>query len=515
MNIENTAKQENPRESPELEEPKPKNPPKIQENIRSEPTEAPIRVTDQPENEPKIICTFSQLFTATAVSLLSLVIGYATAYSSPSDASLRKEFYLGNSEMSLIGGLMPLSAVFGVLMGGFLIEYCGRKGTMFVIDITFLISWLIIYYSSNLYQLYVSRCLVGGGIGVATLALPVYLVETIQPEVRGILGLLPMTFGNIGIFVCFVYGIFVNWRNLALIGLVLTLPFLIFFIWIIPETPAWYIAHDKLGKCKKALVWLRGENQDVTKELNDLIRKNNEQKSRETNISLLFKTPNLKPLIIVLGLMFFQQFSGINAVIFYTTSIFRASGSNMSASICTTIIGAVNLISSFIANGLIDRLGRRVLLQLSSILMTLGLGCLGFYYYVKEILLIDVSEYGFLPLTNLIIFVAGFSIGFGPIPWLMMGELVPVEVKSIVVSIVTSINWACTFVITLTFLCVAQMFGYFAIFWFFCCMVLTGGVLTWLVVPETRGTGISDIARPRSRFLRSTAHSKPFPSTNM
>lgn len=473
---------------------------------------------DDEERRPK--CTFSQLITAIAVSLLSLVIGYATAYTSPAEASLRRDMYLGNSEISWIAGLLPLSAVFGGLIGGISIEYCGRKGTLFLINITFLISWLLIYYASNFYYIYMSRCLAGCSVGLATLTLPVYLVETVQPEVRGVLGLLPMTFGNIGILICFVYGIFVEWKMLAAIGIVISLPFLVFFLWLIPETPTWYINNNKPDKCIKALVWLRNGKQDVTEEYNNLVRMHNEQKSKKRRISNLLKQPNLKPLAIILCLMFFQQFSGINAIIFYTTSIFRDSKWDLSPMVCTTIIGLVNLLAMFLANGLIDKLGRKILLQASSIMMTMGLGCLGFFYYVKEILAVDVEEYGFLTLINLIIFVAGFSIGFGPIPWLMMGELLPSEIKSLAASLATAVNWTCTFIITVTFPSITQMFGYFAVFWFYCCMVITAGLLTWLFVPETKGRSLVDIERRLSgqhnvQNLKSTALFKPFPTTTM
>ncbi|XP_045468103.1 facilitated trehalose transporter Tret1-like [Harmonia axyridis] len=475
-------------------------------------------VQREPE-EQKVNCTISQLITAIAVSLLSLVIGYTTAYTSPAEASLRRDMYLSDVEISWIGGLMPLSAVFGGIVGGISIEFCGRKGTLFLINVIFLISWLLIYYATNFYYIYISRCLAGCSVGLATLTLPVYLVETVQPEVRGVLGLLPMTFGNIGILLCFIYGIFVEWRILAAIGVLLSLPFLVFFLWIIPETPTWYIRNKKPDKCIKTLVWLRNPRQNVTEEFNNLVRMQNEQKPRNKRLIYLFKQPNLKPLAIILCLMFFQQFSGINAVIFYTTSIFRASRWDVSPIVCTTIIGLVNLLATFLANGLIDKLGRKVLLQISSILMTIGLGCLGFYYYLKEILVVDVEEFGFLTLLNLIIYVAGFSIGFGPIPWLMMGELLPFETKSLAASLATSFNWICTFIITVTFPSITHMFGYFAVFWFYCCMVITSGLLTWLFVPETRGRTLTDIENRLSgqnmQNVKSIAMLKPFPSTTM
>lgn len=465
----------------------------------------------------KIKATRKQLVTALIVSWVSMLVGYTSGYTSPADKSLRSHFGIGDNEMSWIGGLMPLGAVVGGLLGGPSIDFFGRKWTLLMTDAFLMLAWTMNYFAQDYYYLYVSRSLVGVGVGFASLTFPVYLGETIQPEVRGTLGLLPTTLGNIGILVCFTVGMLIDWKDLAGIAVLMTLPFLLIFIWIIPETPRWYVSKDKLEDCKKSLEWLRGSKQDITKEFDELVRNQKEQVLKNETISDVFTRSNLKPLTICLTLMIFQQFSGINAVIFYTTSIFSDSKSTLAPEICTIIVGAVNVFSVFIANALIDRLGRKILLYISSVSMAVCLGTLGSYYYSKDVIKMDVSEYGFVPLVCLLVFALGFSLGFGPIPWLMMGEILPAKIRGPAASVVTAFNWASTFVVTKTFPIMNKSLGSCYTFWFYGVMVVLGLIFTVICVPETRGKSLEDIERLMSdqkvRKMGSAANMKPLPST--
>lgn len=152
-----------------------------------------------------------------------------------------------------------------------------------------------------------------------------------------------------------------NWSQLAFLGGTLPVPFLISMI-LIPETPRWFVSKGKQEQARKALQWLRGKKADVEPELKGIIKSHVEAEKNTTNTGImrLLKKCNLKPLSISLGLMFFQQFSGINAVIFYANDIFIYAGSTIHESICVIIIGVVNFVATFIATILIDRLGRKV-----------------------------------------------------------------------------------------------------------------------------------------------------------
>lgn len=411
---------------------------------------------------------------------------------------------------------MPLGALAGGIIGGTLIENLGRKWTILLTDLTFLVAFIINFFAQNYIYMYISRVLSGASVGILSLTLPVYLAETVQPEVRGTLGLLPTAFGNIGILLCYLFGTFYEWQPLALVGVVLAIPFVIVF-WVIRETPRYLISKGKEEETREALQWLRGKNTDVSKEFQELKKSQQEADDEATSLKVLFSMHNLKLMGIVLGLMGFQQWSGINAVIFYTTKIFRESGSSLNESVSTTIVGIVNFISTFIAAALIDKLGRKILLYISAVSMVLSLGVLGAYFFLKDVSHIDVTVIGFLPLASFIVYVLGFSLGFGPIPWLMMGEILPAKIRGPAASVATAFNWTCTFIVTKIFLILAQSIGFHFTFWIFGGVVFLALLFTIFFVPETRGQSLADIERKlagiKVRRMSSVANLKPMPSS--
>lgn len=275
----------------------------------------------------------------------------------------------------------------GGICGGPLIEFLGRKNTILATSIPFIISWLLIACANHVGMVLAGRALSGFCVGIASLSLPVYLGETVQPEVRGTLGLLPTAFGNIGklqkfksytirmktliflvsypmlegILLSFVAGKYMDWSSLAFLGGALPIPFLLLML-IIPETPRWYVSRGREEDARKALQWLRGKQADVEPELKGIVKTHTEAERHSSSNGLmqLMRRSNLKPLSISLGLMFFQQFSGINAVIFYAGAIFEYAGTTLDSSMCAIILGVVNFIATFVATVLIDRLGRKV-----------------------------------------------------------------------------------------------------------------------------------------------------------
>lgn len=152
-----------------------------------------------------------------------------------------------------------------------------------------------------------------------------------------------------------------NWSYLAFLGGALPIPFLLMML-VIPETPRWYVSRGRDEEARKALQWLRGKKADVEPELKGIIKTHTDAERHQSSngIMQLLRRSNLKPLSISLGLMFFQQFSGINAVIFYAEKIFILTKSKLETSLCVIIIGIVNFIATFVATFFIDRLGRKV-----------------------------------------------------------------------------------------------------------------------------------------------------------
>ncbi|XP_059044940.1 facilitated trehalose transporter Tret1-like [Achroia grisella] len=440
----------------------------------------------------KRLFLWTQVSISSLFSLFSLIVGFSSGYTSPALTNINGTFNITIEEKSWVGGLMPLAALVGGISGGPLIEYLGRRMVITGTAIPFFIGWMLIANAYTVSMVLVGRALGGICVGIVSLAFPVYLGEVLQPEVRGALGLLPTAFGNTGILLAYIVGSYLDWSNLAFFGAALPIPFFLLML-LTPETPCWYVTKGRVEDARKTLQWLRGKNTNIDKEMRDLTRLQADSNLVRGNVfGQLFNKRFIPAVLISLGLMVFQQFSGINAVIFYAETIFQMSGSSIDKNLSSIIIGLVNFISTFIATALIDRLGRKILLYISSISMIITLITLGSYCYVK-VTGVDVTAYGWLPLACLVIYVLGFSIGFGPIPWLMLGEILPSKIRSTAAALATGLNWTCAFIVTKTFHSISQAIDMHGTLWMFAVICLIGLFFVIFFVPETRGKSLEEI----------------------
>ncbi|KAB0801232.1 hypothetical protein PPYR_05586 [Photinus pyralis] len=455
-------------------------------NVRSRATHASYGISFK---KPRL---FNQVLASISIACVSAVTGFISAFTAPATDGIKMELKVSDEEFSWVGSLVPLGALVGALVGGQLINFFGRKRTILIANVLFLICWGSIAIASSVEFLFVARGISGFAVGIASLTMPLYIGETIEPHVRGTLGLLPTAFGNIGILLCFLLGTYLSWRTLAWCGALLSIPFL-FLVFLIPETPRWYASRNRDREAHDALRWLRGPNEDIHEEYSNLFNKEKGVTPSVCRVIMeLREHAHLKALIIALGLMFFQQFTGITAVIYYATDVFNMSGSEIDSSLSTIIVGLVNFASTFIASVLVDKAGRKVLLYVSSLSMILTLITLGTYFYFLH-LKFPITQYGWVPLFSLIVYVLGFSLGFGPIPWLMLGEIFPIRVKGIAASFATAFHWLCTFVVTKSFVNIIQGVGPYGAFWIFGILSIASVVFVSLIVPETKNKSLDEI----------------------
>lgn len=301
-----------------------------------------------------------QFYVAFAVSMCAFCVGFALAYTSPALPSLldRKvtSFEVTPQMGSWVAGIMPLAAMVGALLGGPMVNYLGRRLTILASSVPFLLSYVIIAIAQSVCMVLCGRTLSGIALGIGSMAMPVYLGEALHPLVRGTFGVLPTLIGGGGIMICYVIGAITKWRQLAIAGGILCLPFM-FLMFFVPETPRWYLLHGKEEQALKSLLWLNGKDSDAKAELQQMPAANT---SEVITWRELLQKKYMKPFGIALSLMFFQQTSGYSAVLFYTVTIFNATGSSLNSYFCTIIVGTVNVVATLIAVMLIDRLGRKV-----------------------------------------------------------------------------------------------------------------------------------------------------------
>lgn len=227
--------------------------------------------------------------------------------------------------------------------------------------------------------------------------------------------------------------------------------------------------------------------------------KDHHEKSASINGPIRFKDlmkgPILKPFGITLGLMFFQQATGINAVVFWTVSIFQWAGSSIDSRYATIIVGAIHLLCCIGSGFLVDRFGRRVLLLGSAAITSISLAAMGVFFYFQRIWgEADATLHlGWLPLVSLMVFMAAYSCGLSNVPFIVMGELFPTRYRTFLGTISSSFNLIVTLIVVRFFPDMLTGLGKDVTFFVFTGCTLTCIVFVYFLLPETKGKTLEDM----------------------
>nr|CAD7461190.1 unnamed protein product [Timema tahoe] len=210
------------------------------------------------------------------------------------------------------------------------------------------------------------------------------------------------------------------------------------------------------------------------------------QKIRKSVQSISTSSPTFKAAYIVFGLMFLQQMSGTCAFMYYTVNVFRDAGTTLSPHLCSIIVAFVQLVGGFSASRVVDHAGRRPLLLFSGSSLTVCLATMSIYTYLNESE-IDVSQYSWVPLLALNVFVVSFEFGMGTLPWLMMAELAPSESRGFIAGGSVCLNWILVFLVTKCFTNMIDVMGLAMTYGTYCICMFLGIFFVWFLVPETNG----------------------------
>ena len=297
----------------------------------------------------------------------------------------------------------------------------------------------------------------------------------------------------------------------ALVAAGLSLVFVVVVLFL-PETPRWLMANNERLKANGILYKLRGPRANIQKEMSTL----DKGLERDAELSFMDKLKMLRykysyiPLIFALFLMFFQQFCGINVVIFYAGTVLKSakvSHANLAADFG---VGVIQVIFTFVSVVLIDMLGRKILLCAGGLLLSLSAIGLGIFYYLTDpkhsVDHLDTSkDFSYLAVVCLAIFIIGFSIGWGPIPWVMMGELTPLQTRGILSGIATAVNWTFATIVTVSFDPYEKVVKPYGAWWTFGVISALSIPFVFFLIPETKGKELEDIQEEfEKRYGRNT-----------
>jgi MFS transporter, SP family, xylose:H+ symportor len=405
-----------------------------------------------------------------------------------------------------IKGFVIASALIGCVIGGasagFISKSLGRKNGLIIAAIAFFLSaigaWrpelFNVFGTLDVYSFVIYRIIGGIGVGIASMISPMYIAEIAPAKIRGKL----ISFNQFAIIFGMLVIYFVNyfiakqgdeqwlinegWRLMFFSGAIPAGIFLILLIFV-PETPRYLAMKGKDDKALKVLEKIAGKD-NAPQILSEI--KGTLHEIRVPWLSYGF-------LVIFIGIMLsvFQQFVGINVVLYYAGNIFRNMGSSTDSSLLQTIIvGVVNLVFTVVAIMTVDKLGRKPLMIIGSLGMAVSMIALGFTFYFNQV--------GIVALIFMLLYTASFAMSWGPVCWVLLAEIFPNSIRG-AMSIAVAAQWIANWIVSLTFpmlndnVWLTNQFNHGFSYWIYGVMGILSAVFMWKMVPETKGKTLEEM----------------------
>ncbi|KAL5148787.1 Plastidic glucose transporter 4 [Glycine soja] len=407
---------------------------------------------------------------------------------------------LGITENTVIQGwivsTLLAGATVGSFTGGSLADQFGRTRTFQLASIPLAIGAFLGATAQSVQPMIIGRLLAGIGIGVTSAIVPLYISEISPTEIRGALGSVNQLFICIGILLALVAGLPLAgnpiwWRSMFGIAIVPSV-LLALGMAISPESPRWLVQQGKISEAEKAIKTLYGQER-VAAVMNDLTTASQGSSEPEAGWLDLFSSRYWKVVSVGAALFLFQQLAGINAVVYYSTSVFRSAGiaSDVAAS---ALVGASNVFGTCIASSLMDKQGRKSLLITSFSGMAASMLLLSLSFTWKVL----APYSGTLAVLGTVLYVLSFSLGAGPVPALLLPEIFASRIRAKAVSLSLGTHWISNFVIGLYFLSVVNKFGISSVYLGFSAVCVLAVLYIAGNVVETKGRSLEEIERALS-----------------
>lgn len=416
---------------------------------------------------------------------------------------IHEDLKITEVQEEVLVGVLSIISLLGSLAGGRTSDAIGRKWTMGLAAFIFQVGAAIMVVAPSFEILMTGRILAGVGIGFGVMISPIYIAE-ISPTVdRGSLTSFPEIFINVGILLGYVSNYafsglpaHINWRIMLGIG-ILPSVFIAVALFIIPESPRWLILQNRVEEARSVLMKTNENDAEVEERLKEIqvaAGITGSDKSEEKSVwhELLCPTPATRRMLITgIGIQSFQQITGIDATVYYSPEIFEAAGvvNNSKLLAATVAVGISKAVFVLIATLLIDKIGRKPLLYVSTIGMTVCLFMVG----VSLSLLGPGSARIDLAILSVCGNVAFFSIGMGPVCWVLTSEIFPLRLRAQASALGAVGNRVCSGLVAMSFLSVSRMITVGGTFFIFCAISALSVAFVYKYVPETKGKSLEQI----------------------
>ncbi|KAG6702041.1 hypothetical protein I3842_07G013700 [Carya illinoinensis] len=399
-------------------------------SLNSAGARAPVETRSTPV---LFVCTF-------AAACAAFTGGCLVSYTSPAESGIIADLSLTVTEYSFFGSIMTAGAMIGAVISGRMTDFIGRRLTLWILDIFYIVGWLAIIFAEGAWLLDLGRLSLGIGFGLTCYVGPVYLAEIIPKDIRGLLMSISQSMTGYGASLTFVIGSFVTWRSLAIIGCIPSL-LLLLALFFIPESPRWLVG---------------------------------------------------------VGLMVVQASGGLYGFMFYMSEIFDSAG--ISSTLGFILVAVLQIPLIVLSAALIDKFGRRTLLMASATGQCLGCLLTGLSYFLQELDWWKEAS-PILALIGVLVYMGSYAFGMGGIPWIVVSEIFPINVKGSAGTLCNLVSSFCSWVVSYTF---NYSFSWSPAGTFFIYAGICGFGVVFIakLVPETKGRTLEEIHASLTRIMQ-------------
>ncbi|XP_063881799.1 LOW QUALITY PROTEIN: facilitated trehalose transporter Tret1-like [Scylla paramamosain] len=430
-----------------------------------------------------------QVVVTFAICLAPLACGFGLAYNITKNPSEILGPHLGPWKTYVYF----LGCLSGGFFSGFVANY-GRKVVVLLTMVPMALSWLFIIFATQVWMVFLFHATSGVCTGLVMVVVQVYVAEVSVPRVRGALSTAPVLAFQVGSLLCFLLGEILVWRNLAIVGVCVSLPVFLTVVLCMPESPR-FLIHKHPSGAYATLQWLRGANSDVMEEYHDI--------SDAADIDRwaihcddLLRPTFWRPLLLSCGLMFLYSMAGLSSCTLYGTELF-AEVSNVYVNVAHFVVTVVLLVAITLSALLVDHIGRKLLLLLSLTIMAASSFVLGLFLFLKDLHRVEnyfmyqwVAE-----VFCVVLFTFAYGSGLAPIAWVTLGEIFSPQYKWLGVSMASMVLWSSMLAVEVLFhrLRVAVATG--GIFWMHCVVCVAGYIFVLVCFRELKEQRIDSITK--------------------